>query len=234
MVFFEDEMTDILAIGAHPDDIEFACGGLLAKMASLGKKIVMVDFTLGQKGTNGNPEQRRQESETAAALIGARRIFLDFIDCEIMDSYENRLKIVKVIRENKPRLIIAPYWKGPQNHPDHISCGTMARYACRYARFAKILPELPIHRVEGILHYPPPAFEKVDFIIDISDHVETWKKMMRSHTSQMATFPYDDWNLRFASALGMLIGTSYAQGLIKGNPIVVDDVMSIARGSREL
>src|SRR5690606_22934436 len=97
----------------------------------------------------------------------------------------------------------------------------MARSACRYARFSRILPDLPIHWVEGILHYPPPTFEAVDFIIDVSDYVETWKEMMRSHASQMATFAYDDWNLRLASKLGMLIGVPYAQGLVKGNPIVI-------------
>ena len=110
----------------------------------------------------------------------------------------------------------------------------MVRYACRYARFAKILPDLPIHWVGGILHYPPPTYDNVDFIIDVSDHVETWKKMMRCHASQMETFDYDDWCLRRASKLGVLIGKPYAQGLVKGNPIVVDDVMSIAAGTREI
>lgn len=227
-------MCDILIFGAHPDDIEFACGGILAKMATQGKDIVMVDLTLGEKGTNGTPEQRREESENAAALIGAKRVFLDFSDCEITDTYEGRLRLVKVIREHKPRLVIAPMWNGEQNHPDHIACGKMARYACRYARFAKILPEHPIHWVEGILHYPPPTFDAVDFIVDVSDYVETWKKMMRCHISQMATFDYDDWNLRLASKLGVLIGTSYAQGLVKGNPVVVDDVMNVSKGAREI
>ena len=74
----------------------------------------------------------------------------------------------------------------------------------------------------------------MDFIVDVSDHVETWVKMMRCHTSQMTTFDYDDWNLRLASKLGMLIGTSHAQGLVKGNPIVVDDVMNVSKGSREI
>lgn len=227
-------MVDILAIGAHPDDIEFACGGILAKMASQNKKIVMVDLTSGEKGTNGTPDQRRRESEAASALIGANRVFLDFVDCEIADTYEGRLKIVKVIREYKPRLVIAPMWEGGQNHPDHIACGKMVRYACRYARFAKILPEDPIHWVEGILHYPPPTLESVDFIVDVSDHVEKWKEMMRCHASQMETFNYDDWNLRLASKLGVLIGTSYAQGLVKGNPVVIEDVMEVSRGTREI
>lgn len=227
-------MTDILTLGAHPDDIEFGCGGLLCKMAAQNKSIVLVDLTLGGKGTHGTPEIRKKESENAAAIIGAKRIFLDFSDCEVFDSYEGRLKLVRLIREHKPRLVIAPMWKGEQTHPDHLVCGLMARYACRYARFSKILPDLPIHRVNGILHYIYPTSEHLDFIIDISEHIETWKKMMSCHKSQMQTFNYLDWNLRIASKLGMLIGTDYAQGLAKGNPVVVDDVMTISHGAREI
>lgn len=120
-------MTDILAFGAHPDDIEFGCGAILAKMAAEGKKIVMVDLTLGDKSTNGSPEKRAKEGENAAGLIGAKRVYLDFFDCEIIDTYEGRVKLVKVIREHKPRLVIASMWKGEQNHPDHISCEKMER-----------------------------------------------------------------------------------------------------------
>lgn len=225
-------MVDILAIGAHPDDVDLACGGILAKMAAQKKSIVIADLTFGDKGTHGVPEGRRKESESAAALIGARRVFLDFKDCEVVDTYEGRLQLVRLIREHKPRLVIAPFWKIEQNHPDHSACGEMARYACRYARFAKILPELPIHWVEGILHYPSPAYEQVDFIVDVTEYVDIWKKMMRCHASQMLTFDYDEWCLKFAAHLGVFIGKPYAQGLIKGNPIVVDDVMSIAKGTR--
>lgn len=224
--------TDILAFGAHPDDIEFGCGALLIKMAKQGKSIVMVDLTLGDKGTNGTVEIRRQESEAAAQVIGAKRVFLNFKDCEIIDSYAGRLELVKIIREYKPRLVLASYWKGEENHPDHIACGVMARYACRYARFRKILPDLPMHKPEGILHYF--ALGNPDFLIDISDELEMWKKMMHCHKSQMETFNYGDWCIRNAARWGICIGVEYAQGLIKGNPVQVDDLMTIARTSREI
>lgn len=227
-------MTDILAFGAHPDDLEFACGGILAKMASQGKKIVMCDLTLGDKGSNGTPEIRKDEGERAAAMIGAKRIFLDFADCEIADNYEGRLKLVRVIRQVRPRLVLAPMWKGTANHPDHIACGSMARAACRFARFRKIMPDLAPHKIDGILHYPPPTLDEVDFIIDVSEHVEIWKKMMRAHESQMNTFPYDEWNLKIASKFGMLIGVDYAQALVKGNPVVIEDLMQISCGIREI
>ncbi len=227
-------MLDILAIGSHPDDIEFACGGILARMAAKGKSIVMADLTLGEKGTNGTPEARRQEALSAAKIIDAERVFLDFKDCELIDSYEGRLKIVTLIRKYKPRLVLAPLWKGEQNHPDHLATGLMARYACRYARFAKILPELPIHRVEGILHYPHPAFEAVDFVMDVTSYVQTWTKMIRCHESQMMTLPYEPLHLSVAAKLGYMIGVPYAQGLVKGQPIVIDDLMHVAQGAREI
>jgi bacillithiol biosynthesis deacetylase BshB1 len=228
-------MTDILAFGVHPDDIEFSCGGILARMASEGKSIVMVDLTLGQKSTNGTPEIRKREGEAAANLIGAKRLFLDFEDCEVFDTYEGRLKLVKVIREVRPKLILAPLWDGEKNHPDHLACGQMARYACRYARFKKVLPEIAIHIPEGILHYVNLSNEgRIDFLMDITDHVETWKKMINSHASQMRTFDFAAWNLSYAAKLGALINRPYAQGLAKGQPVVINDLMAISRAAQEI
>jgi bacillithiol biosynthesis deacetylase BshB1 len=227
-------MTDILAFGAHPDDVEFGCGGILAKSAAQGKSIMIVDLTLGDKATNGNPQIRKAEGEAAALVIGAKRIYLDFSDCEVFDTYEGRLKLVKVIREFKPKLVLAPAWNGERNHPDHIACGLMARYACRYARFAKILPEIPIHRPDGILHYLPHAGKETDFLIDITPYVDTWKRMMEAHRSQMLTLPYSEKALKNAANYGALIDKPYAQGLLKGNPIVVEDVLTISCGTQEI
>ncbi len=226
-------MTDVMAFGVHPDDIEFGCGGIMAKLAAQGKSLVFVDLTLGEKGTNGTPEIRRQEALNAAKVLGAKRVFLDFIDCEVFDTYEGRLKLTKVIREHKPKLVIGPLWKGERNHPDHLACGLMLRYACRYARFSKILPDISPHTVGGILHYVNGAHEP-DFLIDISDHIENWKKMMECHQSQLKTFNYIDWVLRAASAYGITIDKPYAQGLAKGNPVQVDDLMSVSKGIRNL
>lgn len=226
-------MIDIMAIGAHPDDCEFGCGGILCKMAAQKKSIVIVDLTLGEMGTNGTPEIRRKEGEDAARLIGAERVYLDFKDCQVSDNYEGRLQLVKVIRKYRPRLVLAPMWKGEQNHPDHLACGQMARHACRYSRFAKILPEIPAHTPEGILHYFAPGIEP-DFLIDVSDHLEQWKGMMSCHVSQLRTSDFIDANLRRASLMGLRINTPYAQGLIKGNPVAIDDLMTVSCGTREL
>lgn len=225
-------MVDILAIGAHPDDIEFGVGGILAKMASQNKSIVMADLTLGELATNGTPAIRMQEATKAADLIGAKRVFLDFKDCQIRDDFEGRLKLVALIREYKPKLVIAPMWKGEMNHPDHLACGNLARAACRYARFSKILPELPIHRPEGILHYI--CRDKVDFLIDITSHIDAWKEMMNCHQSQLKTMDYIGRNISQAGAWGEMIGKPYAQALVKGNPIEIEDLMHISKGTMEV
>lgn len=227
-------MIDILAIGAHPDDLEFGCGGILAVLASQGRSIVLADLTLGDRGTHGTPEIRRKEAEAAAQIIGAERVFLNFHDCEIIDSFEGRQKLVDLIRHFKPKLILAPFWKGECSHPDHLGTGLMARYASRYARFAKILPNIATHTPQGILHYYIHRHESVDFLIDVSDHVQTWTKMMHCHTSQMKNFNYVDFNLRQAAYLGVLMNRPYAQALAKGNPIVIKDLLDIAQGTIEI
>jgi len=227
-------MALIMALGAHPDDIEFGCGGILAKMRHLGHSVVMVDLTSGEKGSHGTPDIRKKEGLKAAKLIGAERIFLDFPDCEISDTNEGRLELVKIIRKYGPQLVLAPMWEGAENHPDHVALGKMARYACRYARFSKILPEFTVHTVQGILHYLQRNFDKPNFLVDVSPFIEIWKEMILCHESQLKTFDYLDWSLRAASWLGMTIGVPYAQGLVSSNPIVIEDMMDIARGTREL
>ncbi|MBN4067513.1 PIG-L family deacetylase [Simkania negevensis] len=229
-------MVDILAFGSHPDDLEFGCGGILARCAASGMTIVMADLTRGEKGTHGTVEEREQEAYAAAKLIGAQRVFLDFSDCEIVDSYEGRLEIVKLIREYSPRLVIAPHISGSQTHPDHLATGTMVRYACRYSRFKNVLPNIPIHRPQGVLHYFNTAVipSDPDFLMDVSAYVEVWKKMMLSHETQHRGNNYTDSVLKKSAYFGALMSVEYAQGLVKVNPIVIDDINAIATSTREL
>jgi N-acetylglucosamine malate deacetylase 1 len=228
------QKTDILAFGAHPDDIEFGCGGILLHAASQGQTIALCDLTLGDKGSNGTPEERRAEALQAAKLLNAERTFLEIPDCEIADDYATRLKLVEVIRHFRPRLILAPLWQGTGSHPDHFATGSLARAATRYARFAKILPHLPPHHTDGILHYLMPWEDHADFLIDITPHLDDWRALIACHESQHQTKPYLDWCLRSAAHKGREIDVEYAQGLVKGNPIVIDDLRMIARGSHQI
>jgi len=227
-------MVDIMAFGAHPDDIEFGCGGLLCRQFALGHSIVMVDLTAGQKGTHGTPEQRRKEGQAAAQIIGAKRIVLDLQDCEVQDTPEARLAVVQAIRTHKPKLLLAQNWKSTIQHPDHVAAGRIVQAAARLARFKNILPEIPIHRVDGILYYPGPMCEHTDYLVDISDYVEQWKQLILAHESQHQTFDYLNRCLASAARWGAMMGTKYAQNLVAHNPIVVNNVMQVSKGTIEL
>ena len=109
---------DILALAAHPDDVELSCGGTIAKYCSLGKKVGIVDFTMGQMGTKGNPELRMEESANAAKAFGlAARENLGLEDVFFENTIANRLKVVEVIRKYRPEILLinAP----DDRHPDH-------------------------------------------------------------------------------------------------------------------
>src|SRR5436190_15461581 len=111
------EMTitplDILAIAAHRDDVEQTCGGTLLKAAQQGKRTGILDLTQGELGTRGSAADRKNEAEAAAKVLKvAWRSALDIPDGRVENTWENRLKIARVIREQKPRVVILPYWKG--------------------------------------------------------------------------------------------------------------------------
>lgn len=230
----KSQQFDILAVGAHPDDVDFCMGGILAKMSAEGSKVAILDLTSGEKGTHGTPTVRRKEGEKAAIVIGAKRFFLDFKDGSITDTPEGRKKIARVIRQLKPKLVFAPLWKGEMSHPDHFGCGELSRHAVRYARLEKMVPRVKKHQVDGILHYLFPYQENPDFLVDITPYADVWKEMMMCHESQMKTFDYAGWNMRSARKFGDMAGVVYAQGLIKGNPIIVETPLVISRGIREV
>lgn len=226
-------MVDILAFGAHPDDIELGCGGLLCKAVAEGKQVALCDLTVGEKGTTGDPNLRRQEALHAAKLLGAERTILEFPDCEVIDSYQGRLELVKVIRHYRPKLILAPRPTGHMTHPDHLGCGQMVRFACRYSRLIKILPQIPIHHSEGVLHIPT-SHELPDFLVDISSYMDQWQALINCHFSQVSARPYLQRAVENARNLGRIIGVEYAQGLIKYNPVVIRDLEAVYRGTLEL
>ncbi len=107
------QALDILAIAAHRDDVEQTCGGTLLKMAQLGHRTGILDLTQGEMGTRGTAEERAAEAAEAARILRVSwREALDIPDGRVENTWENRLRIVRVIREQRPRVVILPYWKG--------------------------------------------------------------------------------------------------------------------------
>ena len=112
--------ADVLAIAAHRDDVEQTCGGTLLRMAARGLRTAILDLTQGEAGTRGTAHERAAEAAEAARLLGvASRHALDLPDGAVENSFENRLKIVRVLRQVRPRVVILPYWQA--RHPDHAT-----------------------------------------------------------------------------------------------------------------
>src|SRR5258708_16662196 len=133
---------DVLAIAAHRDDVEKTCGGTLLRMRSLHLHTAILDLTQGEAGTRGSAEERAAEAEEAARILGvAWREALDIPDGRVENTWENRIKIVRKLRQLRPRVVILPYWQG--RHPDHYHCsplGYEARFLFRLAHIATGAP----------------------------------------------------------------------------------------------
>ena len=114
--------VDVLAIGAHPDDVEMIVGGTLAKLIDRGKSVAILDLTRGEMGSRGTAEERVREAQAAARVLGVcERITLDLGDGRLQDTLENRIQVTEVLRRLRPTLVLAHYWD--DLHPDHVEIG---------------------------------------------------------------------------------------------------------------
>ena len=124
-------------MAAHRDDVEQTCGGTLLKMAQRGYRTGILDLTRGEMGTRGSAEEREQEAAEAARILQACwRGALDIPDGRVENTWENKLKVARVLREQRPRIVILPYWKG--RHPDHYTASTLGYEACFLSGLARL------------------------------------------------------------------------------------------------
>ena len=182
----------IIIIGAHPDDPD-EMGGSAYKWAQLGHDVLMVSVTNGDAGHQSikAPELariRREEARRAGEVIGIRYITLDNHDGQLMPTYENRLQIIKIIREQKADIVIYP--RPYDYHPDHRYTGVLVNDAAYMVTVPTVLPEVPflaknpvfLYMTDGFTH-PEPY--KPDVCVDIDDVIEKKMDMYHQHTSQM-------------------------------------------------
>ena len=128
---------DILALAAHRDDVEQTCAGTLLKMAERGYRTGILDLTQGEMGTRGTAEDRAREAADAARILKVSwRHALDIPDGRVENTWENRLKVVRVLREQRPRVLILPYWEG--RHPDHYTASILGYEAAFLSGLAKL------------------------------------------------------------------------------------------------
>jgi len=233
------ERLDLLVFGAHPDDVEVGCGGLLAKLNKRGYKTGLAILTQGEMGTGGTPEIRKKEVEDAAAIMGSKIVaHLDMGDCKLKDDYESRLIAARLIRQYRPTLVMAPWPRGGHgkraSHPDHIACGQIVMNGANFATFKKLPLEEPIHRIKGLFHYFLPPEVMPTFVIDIGEEFETWIKALSAHRSQFLNPEKDRnylWALEsMARSYGNHIGVKYGQGYAIGEPLEVTDPFCLVGG----
>jgi bacillithiol biosynthesis deacetylase BshB1 len=226
--------ADVLAIAAHRDDVEQTCGGTLLRMAARGLRTAILDLTKGESGTRGTAEDREREAAEAARLLGVSwRQALDLPDGAIENTLENRRKIVRVLREIRPRVVILPYWQA--RHPDHAIVATLGYEACFLSGLAKIEAGAPPHRPFKIIYASLYADVRPSFIVDISTFIDQRHQALMAYKSQYANqqtgsalfVPEEEIRERtFAEArhYGLLAGVRYGEPFVQKEVGLVDDL----------
>jgi bacillithiol biosynthesis deacetylase BshB1 len=228
---------DILALAAHRDDVEQTCAGTLLKMAERGHRTGILDLTRGEMGTRGSMEDRAREAAEAARILKVSwRHALDIPDGRVENTWENRLKIARVLREQRPRLLILPYWEG--RHPDHYTASILGYEAAFLSGLAKLPLDGQAHRPFKIIYASLYRDVRPTFVVDITDQFETRFASLMAYKSQFTDqeagsgiFPAaKEIQARIESMArfyGMMGGVTYAEPFVQKEVSLVDDVLSI-------
>ena len=175
--------VDLLAIAAHPDDVELTCGGTLLKMAAQGYKTGILDLTAGEMGTRGTPETRAKEAAKAAKLLKVSwRGTLDVPDSDVQAIRQHKLRLARVIRERRPKTVILPYWEA--RHPDHYNASALGYEGCFLAGLKQLPIEGEAYRPFKILYSTAFADVRPTFVVDITEHYEKRRKAILCYQSQ--------------------------------------------------
>ena len=233
---------DILAIAAHPDDVEQTCGGTLIKMAEKGYRTGVLDLTAGDMGTRGTPERRIEESLAAAKImLVGHRDNLHFPDARLENTISARMTLALKIRETRPRVVILPYWEG--RHPDHYRTAELGYEACFLAGLKKLDEYSEPHRPYKILYSSIYANVTPSFVVDISAQFERRMAALLSYRSQYGggseggeLFP-DEREIHqrlgaIARFYGNLVGVKYGEPFAVKETMLVEDV--VAMGGRSI
>lgn len=174
---------DLLAIAAHPDDVELTCGGTLLKMARTGYKTGILDLTAGEMGTRGTPEIREREAAAAGRILGVRvRENLGLPDSDVGVSRANKLLLAQKIRELRPHSVILPYWEG--RHPDHYNASKLGYEACFLSGLAKLPIPGEAFRPYKIIYSTAYADVRPTFVVDITKEYEKRRRAILAYRSQ--------------------------------------------------
>lgn len=220
--------VDILAIGAHPDDVELGCGGTIAKLISEGKKVAIIDLTEGELGTRGTNETRAQEAATASEILGiSARENLKMKDGFIINSQEYQFRIIEMIRKYQPEIVLCNAID--DRHPDHAKAAKLVSDACFLSGLVKIKTDYEgesqkFWRPKQVFNYIQWKNIEPDFVMDISGFLDkkieaclAYKTQFYDPTSTepmtpIATKDFLESLTYRAQDLGRLSGVEYAEG----------------------
>jgi bacillithiol biosynthesis deacetylase BshB1 len=175
---------DILAFGAHPDDVELFAGGTLAKMAALGHSTGVVDMTRGELGTRGTAAQRRKEAAQAAAILNLKvRENLGLPDGAVPVTPAARLKVIRILRKYRPSVVLTHYWD--DRHPDHAATSRLVSEAAHHSGLAKVNTGQRRHRPKALLYFKIPPHQAPSFVVDVSDYHEQRRAAIAAYRSQL-------------------------------------------------
>ena len=234
---------DLLAFGAHPDDVELGCGGTIAKEVALGKKVGIIDLTRGELGTRGSVKIRNQESAHAAKILGVSvRENLDMKDCFFVNDQAHQLEIIKIIRKYKPEIVLCNAID--DRHIDHGKGSNLVSDACFLSGLRKIETELNGENQEAwrpkvVYHYIQWKIIKPDFVVDITGYNDIKTAAILAYGSQfynpdsdepetlIATKNFKESLNYRAQDLGRLIGTDFAEGFTVERYLAVNSLSDL-------
>jgi N-acetylglucosamine malate deacetylase 1 len=230
---------DVLAIAAHPDDVELTCGGTLIKMVQKGYKTGILDLTAGEMGTRGTPETRAKEAARAAKILKVSwRGSLGVPDSDVQPTRQNKLRLATVIRDLRPHTVIIPYWEA--RHPDHYHASTLAYEGCFLAGLKQLAMEGEPFRPFKILYATSFEGMPATFIVDITKQYVTRRRAILAYASQFRPaksevrqrvfLAIDELDSRMdllARHYGQMIGVKYGEPFLQKELMAVDDVIAL-------
>ncbi|CAN5371712.1 bacillithiol biosynthesis deacetylase BshB1 [soil metagenome] len=224
----------LLALGAHPDDLEFGCGGILLGEAERGSEIAFCICSGGEAGSNGTPDEREAEARAAAKMVGATIEFVELCgDCHLELTAANQIAIAQEIRKVRPGVLLSPT-AGANQHPDHLVVSQLCRKAARLARYGGLaeLRDRPPHSIQHHLEYAitpgaEPHDDRSKVRLDISGQFSRWVELMECHQTQLRTRRYIDLQTARARLLGLVAGVEYAQTLYPADDFLVKNLTEL-------
>lgn len=230
--------VDILAFGAHPDDVEISCSATIYKHIALGQKVAVVDLTQGELGTRGSAEERLIEAADSAKILGLTdRVNLGFRDGFFTHDEAHLLELVRMIRKYQPEIVLANAVS--DRHPDHGKAGKLIADACFLSGLKKIETsydgEAQTHwRPKAVYHYIQDYYLKPDFVVDVTgfeqkkiESIKAFKTQFYDPTSAEPSTPisredFFDFLLGRMKEYGRPIGVEYAEGFTSSRHIGVN------------